>query len=134
MAADVLDGIRSETVAEIELLQENYEIIKNFLKGTQYDLNQIRTTLQLFKDRLSKVRSLLVTYFQLQGKQFDFQTRPILDAVDTALVLMESARATNPSWENDRGLLQLSLAISTMKIEDVMSFISTLKKTTFPEE
>jgi hypothetical protein len=127
---DVKEGIKSETVAEIELLMRDYEIIKNFLKGTQYDLRQIRTTLQSFKDRLSKVRSLLVAYFQIQGKHFDFQTRPILDSIDIALLLME----VNPQeidWEKARAILQLSLAMSNIKIEDIMSFISTLEKTAF---
>jgi len=128
---NVLEGIRSETIAEIESLEKDYEIIKNFLKGTQYDLHQVRTTLQSFKDRLSKVRSLLMTYFQMQGKHFDFQTRPILDNIDIALVLMEVSPQLN--WDKARGILQLSLAMANIKIEDVMSFISTLKKTAFSQ-
>lgn len=129
MESDIIKGIKSETVVEIELLERDYEIIKNFLKGTRYDFPQIRTTLQSFKDRLSKVRSLLVTYFQMQGKQFDFQTRPMLDNIDMALVLMEVVPDLN--WEKARGILQLSLAVAGIKIEDIMAFISTLKKTTF---
>lgn len=131
MEHNVLEGIRSETIAEIESLEKDYEIIKNFLKGTQYDLHQVRTTLQSFKDRLSKVRSLLMTYFQMQGKHFDFQTRPILDNIDIALVLMEVSPQLN--WDKARGILQLSLAMANIKIEDVMSFISTLKKTAFSQ-
>ena len=119
--------MKTELTSEIKLLEDDYEIIKNFLKGVEFDINQIRTFLQSFKDQLSKVRSLLVAYFQLQQKNFDFQTRPVLDSIDIALVLIEA----NPpvTWKNARGILQLSLAVSTVKIEDIMSFISTIRKT-----
>jgi hypothetical protein len=124
--------IKSEILSEIGSLEKDYEIIKNFLKGVQYDLFQIRATLQSFKDHLSKTRSLIIAYFQMQGKSFDFQTRPILDSIDTALVLMEiSPRLT---VQNARGMLQLTLTVANIKIEDVMSFISMLKKTTFSQE
>lgn len=119
--------MKAELISEIQYLEREYEIIKNFLKGSENDINRIRSFLQSFKDHLSKVRSLLVAYFQLQGKNFDFQTRPVLDSLDIALFLVEA----NPpaTYQNARGLLQLSLAMSTVKIEDVMSFISTIRKT-----
>jgi hypothetical protein len=124
---DIIEKMKTELVSEIQALESDYEIIKNFLKGVDYDINQIRTSLQSFKDQLSKVRSLLVAYFQLKGKNFDFQTRPVLDKIDIALFLIEA----NPpaTWQSARGILQLSLAMSTVKIEDVMSFISTIRKT-----
>jgi hypothetical protein len=85
---EITEKIKSELTSEIQFLEGDYEIIKNFLKGVEYDINQIRTVLQSFKDQLSKVRSLLLAYFQLQGKNFDFQTRPVLDNIDIALVLI----------------------------------------------
>lgn len=110
-------------------MEKDYEVIKNFLKGIQCDLPRIRASLQSFKDRMSKVRSLIIAYFQMQGKSFDFSTRPILDSIDMALVLME----VNPpmNMQQARGILQLSLLVASIKIEDVLAFISTLKKTTF---
>jgi hypothetical protein len=123
---EITEKIKSELTSEIQFLEGDYEIIKNFLKGVEYDINQIRTVLQSFKDQLSKVRSLLLAYFQLQGKNFDFQTRPVLDNIDIALVLIEANPPT--TWKNARVILQLSLAVSNVKIEDVMSFISTIRK------
>jgi hypothetical protein len=129
VGSDIEKGIKSEILAEIESLEGDHTIIKNFLAGTEYDLGQIRMTLHSFKNRLSKIRSLLIAYFQMQGKSFDFQTRPLQDSIDTALFLIEA----NPpvSWRNARAILQLSLGMSNIKIEDVMSFILTLEKTAF---
>jgi hypothetical protein len=124
----VAEGIKLEALAEIESLEKEYEIIKNVLKGIQYDLSQIRTTLQSFKDRLSKVRSLIIAYFQMQGKNFDLQTRPIMDSIDNALVLMEVTNQLNS--QKARAILQLTFAMSTIKVEDLISFISTIRKTT----
>lgn len=123
--------MKSGILSEIESLEKDYDIIKNFLKGVQYDSFQIRTTLQSFKDQLSKARSLIIAYFQMQGKSFDFQTRPILDSIDMALVLMEVKPQL--TLQQARGVLQFCLAIASIKIEDVMSFISMLKKTTFSQ-
>jgi len=89
LESKVKEGMQSEILLEIESSEKDYDIIKNFLRGVEYDSFQIRTTLQSFKDRLSRVRSLIIAYFQMQGKSFDFQTRPILDSIDMALVLME---------------------------------------------
>lgn len=127
MEKEIAEKMKVELTSEIKFLEGDYEIIKNFLKGAEHDINQIRTFLQSFKDHVSKVRSLLVAYFQLQGKNFDFQTRPVLDSIDLALVLIEANPPT--TWQNARGILQLSLAVSTVKIEDIMSFISTIRKT-----
>jgi Tat protein secretion system quality control protein TatD with DNase activity len=128
--SDIEKGIKSEILAEIESLEGDYTIIKNFLTGTEYELKQIRVTLHSFKNRLSKIRSLLVTYFHMQGSfNFNFQTRPLQDSIDTALLLIEA----NPpvTWQNARAILQMCLTMSTIKIEDTLSFISTLKRTAF---
>jgi len=132
LESKAIEEIRSEIILEIEALEKDYEVIKNFLKGIQYELPRIRTSLQSFKDRMSKVRSLIIAYFQMQGKNFDLQTRPILDSIDMALVLME----VNPkmNMQQARGILQLTLLMASIKIEDVMAFISTLKKTTFSRD
>ncbi|MDH5449059.1 MAG: hypothetical protein OEX01_08695 [Candidatus Bathyarchaeota archaeon] len=131
MESKALEEIEFETLTEIKSLEKDYEVIKNFLKGVEFDLSKIRNVLQSFKDRMSKVRSLIIAFFQMQGKNFDFQTRPILDSIDMALVLME----VNPQMnlQQTRGILQLSLSLASIKIEDIMAFISTLKKTTFSQ-
>lgn len=132
MESRAIEGIKTEVQSEIALLERDYEIIKNFLSGVEYDLSQIRQTLQSFKDKLSKVRSLIVAYFQMQGKNFDFQTSPILESIDMALVLMEYQPKIG--LQQARLVLQMTLAMANIKIEDVMSFITTLEKTTFSQE
>ncbi len=131
MDSDLSERIRSETSSEIALLDKDYEIIKNSLKGFVFEVSMVRAALQSYKDRLSRVRSLLMAFFQMQGKNFDFQIRPILDSIDVALLLMEVSPQLDSS--KVRGIMQLTLALSETKIEDVMALISTLGKTTFAD-
>jgi len=121
--------MKTEILSEIEQLEKDYEIIKNFLKGTQYDVSQIRITLQSFKDHISRVRSLVTTYFKMQGKVFNIRIRPILHNIDVALLFMELY--PQMSWQEVRGILQMAFTFADTKIEDVMSSILALKKTTF---
>jgi len=57
-----------------------------------------------------------------QGSSVNISFEPIMNAIDIALVMMES----NPS--NARQTLQLALSISTVKIEDVMAFLSFIRE------
>jgi len=133
MANPTIEAIKSETLSEINYLEDEYEIIKNFLKGVVIDLLQVRTTLQSFKDRLSKVRLLTAAYFLMTQKQnFNLQTKPVLDSIDMALVLMEINPQLN--MQGARGILQLCLTMSDVKIEDVMSLVSMVKRTAFIEK
>jgi hypothetical protein len=129
--SDLRESIKSAINSEIALLEKDYEIIKNSLKGFVFEVSMVRAALQSYKDRLSRVRSLLMAFFQIQGKSFDFQIRPILDSIDVALLLMEMPPQLDSS--KMRGIMQLALALSETKIEDVMALISTLGKTTFAD-
>ena len=125
MTIDLSKKLKAEIISEIDFLKRDYESIKNFLKGVQYEKNQIRTFLHSFKEHLSKTKSLLISYFKIQSKNFNLEIQPIMDSIDLALILIES---TSAQWD-ERTLLQLSLAISKIKIENIMSSISTIRTT-----
>ena len=114
--------MESRLKAEIRSLEANYRLVKDFLSGADYDLNTIPENLQSLKDNLSNVRALTMAYTQIkEGKVVDFPINPIVNQIDLALTLIEM----NP--QQARSLLQLSLALSNVKIEDIMAFISILR-------
>jgi len=115
--------IRNELRSEIEALEKNYAIIKDVLSGAKYDVSDIKGTLQSFKDNLSKVMSLAIVLSQMKGSRLENPFNPLLNQVDFALTLIELYPHENPS-----SILQLSLALSNIKIENVMSLVSILKK------
>ena len=116
--------IKKELYAEIESSEKNYAIIKNALSGVTYQASDIKGTLQSYKDNLSKVNSLFMVLSQIQAKgtQLSMPINPLLQNLDYALVLIEAYPQQNPS-----SFLQLALALSNTKIENVMSLLSILK-------
>lgn len=107
---------------ELESLTKRYKIIKDYLSGVELSLSDIREQLQSFKDSLSTVRLHLMLEMARQGNLVNISFEPIMNAVDIALVMMES----NPS--NARQALQLAFSISTVKIEDIMAFLSFIRE------
>lgn len=107
---------------ELDSLIHHYRIIKDYLSGVELTFSNIRERLQSFKDSLSTVRLYLMLQISRQGSSVNISFEPIMNAIDIALVMMES----NPS--NARQTLQLALSISTVKIEDVMAFLSFIRE------
>ena len=117
--------IRKELYSEIEASEKNYAIIKDILSGTTLEHSRVKETLQSFKDNLSKANSLFMVLSQIQAKgtQVSMPINPLLQNLDYALVLIEAYPQQNPS-----SFIQIALALSNTKVENVMSLLSILKK------
>jgi hypothetical protein len=66
---------------------------------------------------------MLLLQFQTQGTQLSIPINPLLQNLDLALVLIEAYPQQNPS-----SFIQIALALSNTKIENVMSLLAILKK------
>ena len=106
---------------ELESLIKQYKIIKDYLSGVELDFSNIRERLQSFKDSLSTVRLHLMLRATRQGSPVNISFEPLMNTIDLALVTMES----EPS--NARQILQLALYTSSIKIEDLMAFLSLVR-------
>jgi hypothetical protein len=106
--------------SELEALMKQYDVIKDYLSGAELSLDNLREQLQTFKDHLSKVRLHLMLYTGKQGNMMNVSFKPIMDAINLALIAIEA----DPS--NARQYLQLSLSMSNIKIEDLMAFLCLL--------
>jgi hypothetical protein len=118
--------IKKELCIEIEASERNYAIVKDALsRRVTYQPSEIKGIIQSYKDNLSKVNSLFMVLSQIQAKgtQLSMPINPLLQNLDYALVLIEAYPQQNPS-----SFLQLALALSNIKIENVMSLLSILKK------
>jgi len=109
-------------INELESSIKQYKVIKDYLSGAELSFENMREKLQSFKDSLSKIRLYLSVYFmRQQGSPVNISFEPIMNAINLALVMMES----NPS--NARQIFQMSLTISSIKIEDLMAFLSLIR-------
>ena len=121
--------IKNELLSKIEALEKNYAVIKDILSGVNYQLSEVKENLQSFKDNLSGVISLVQVLSQIKtsetrtSQQISVNIDSLISQIDLALLFLELSPQQNPS-----SIIQMSLYLSNIKIEEVMSFISILKK------
>lgn len=115
--------LKQELLAEIQNLENNYALLNSYLAGKEYDATQIRGTLQVFKDSLSRASAYLLTLYNLKGQRIKIPWEPLFTNLDHALATMELA----PSVKL-RTAVQLALNMAEPKIEQVMSYMVNLKE------
>jgi len=116
--------IRNELLSEIQQLEENYKIIRDYLNGAQYEITEIYMALQKFKDDLSVASAHILTLYNLKGQKIrTIPWEPLFTNIDYAL-----ASTAVSSIKDPRTSVQLALTISEPKIGQVMSYLSALKE------
>ena len=114
--------IKTELYGEIEILEKQYSAIKDYLSGEDCDSLEIIGILREFRNTLSKISMHILTLYTLEGNKAKITWDSLFTNLDNAL---ERLQASN---SNPRSTIQLALNISEPKIEEVMSYLLTLKK------
>ncbi|MCW4046510.1 MAG: hypothetical protein NWE99_02975 [Candidatus Bathyarchaeota archaeon] len=115
--------IKTELYAEIGALQNQYRTIKEYLSGKEYDSLEIIGTLRAFRDTLSKISAHILSLYTLKGQKTKITWDSLLTNIGNALETLQTSARSKP-----RPTIQLALKISEPKIEEVMSYLSTLKE------
>lgn len=118
-----MEGIVEELKAEIKRFKENYNMLKDFLIGAHYDIINVREILYAIKDGLSKIKILFpLAIYTKTGKSLELplSVDSVQRAIDLALVLM----GDDP--KQARVVIQMMLALSTTKLEDLASLFDVL--------
>ncbi len=119
MEEKIIDEIKTW----IDIAEKNYIILKDYLSGAEYNLDDIRGCLHSFKDSLSKIRYLCKTYWKARlGKSIDIPIDSLLEQIDTALFMLEFY-----SRERARVIIQFTLSLSHPKVEEIMALIGLIK-------
>ena len=116
--------IREELFSEIQQLEENYRIVRDYLSGAEYETGDIQVALQKFKNNLSVASAHILTLYNLKGQKIrNIPWEPLFTNIDYALATI----AISPN-SKARTAVQLALTISEPKIDQVMSYLSALKE------
>ena len=115
--------IKTELYGEIENLEKQYQAIKAYLSGKETESSEIIGTLQGFRNTLSKVSMHILTLYTLEGQKTKITWDSLFTNIDNALERLQTSARSNP-----RPTIQLSLNMSEPKIEEVMSYLLTLKE------
>jgi len=113
--------IKTKLYGEIETLEKQYRALKGYLAGNDDSL-EIVGAAKGFRDTLNKISTHVLTLYTLEGHKTKITWDSLLTNIDHALETLQSSRS------KPRPAIQLALNISEPKIEEVMSYLLTLKK------
>ena len=114
--------IKTELYGEIETFEKQYHAIKDYLLGKETESLEIIGTLRGVKSTLSKISMHILTLYTLEGQKTKITWDSLFTNIDNALERLQASRS------NPRPTIQLALDISEPKIEEVMSYLLTLKE------
>jgi len=114
--------IKTELYGKIETLERQYRAIKDYLSGKEAESLEIIGTLRGFRSTLSKISMHILTLYTLEGQKTKITWNSLFKNIDHVLDQLQSSRS------NPRPAIQLALDMSEPKIEEVMSYLLTLKK------
>jgi len=115
--------IKTELYSEIETLEKQYRTIKDYLAGKDCERLEVIGDLKAFRSTLSKISSHILMLYTLEGQKTKITWDSLFTNIDNALETLQSSARSNP-----RSTIQLSLDISEPKIEEVLAYLLTLKK------
>ena len=115
--------IKTKLYAEIETLEKQYRAIKGYLAGKEGNSLEIISTFRGFRDTLNKISTHILTLYTVEGQKTKITWDSLLTNIDHALETLQASAPSKP-----RQAIQLALNISEPKIEEVMSYLLTLKK------
>jgi hypothetical protein len=116
------EHIKNDLLAEIQYLEAKYVTIKNFLAGKDMDFLLVGSTLQEFKDSLSRASAFVLTLYNLRGKRVNIPWEPLFTNLDYALATI----AVSPS-QKQQSAIKTILSMAQTQFEQVMSYFSALK-------
>jgi hypothetical protein len=115
--------IKTELYGEIETLEKQYRTLKGYLSGTEDEGLEIVGTLRGFRSTLSKISMHILTLYTLEGQKTQITWDSLFTNIDHALERLQASARSNP-----KPTIQLAFDMSEPKIEEVMSYLLTLKK------
>jgi len=113
--------IKNELITEIQNLEKHFSLIKNYLSGTEYDDVEIIGNLRVFKDTLSRISAHILTLYTMKGQRTKITWDSLFVNIDNALATLSSYSKRKP-----RETIQLAFDMSEPKVEEVMSYLSSL--------
>jgi hypothetical protein len=115
--------IKMDLIVEIQNLEHDYDIIKSFLSGEDYDSLAISETIQLFKDSLSRASAFVLTLYNLKGKRVNIPWEHLFTNLDYALATIAVSQSLKQKMA-----VKTILSMSEEQIEQVLAYFSALKE------
>jgi len=119
MQNDTETKIKQDLLAEIQNLEQNYKVIAGFIAGQDYDVSTIGTSIQSFKDSLSRASAFVLALYNFKGKRVNIPWEPLFTTLDYAIATL----STTPK----RDAVQVILSMAKDQMDQVLAYFSALK-------
>ncbi len=113
--------IKTKLYGKIETLEQQYRMLKDYLEGNDNGMEIVEYAKE-FRDTLNKISTHILTLYTLEGQKAKVTWDSLITNINHALETFQSSRS------KPKAAIQLALNISEPKIEEVMSYLLTLKK------
>ena len=115
--------IKQDLFSEILTLEQNYSILDGYIAGKDYDILTISTSIQAFKDSLSRASAYVLALYNLKGKRVNIPWDPLFTSLDYALATVS---VSAPSKQ--KAAVKVILSMSKEQIMQVLSYFEALKE------
>jgi len=120
MQNDAEAKIKQDLLVEIQILSENFIVIDGFVRGNDYDSVLLGTSIQSFKDSLSRASAFVLALYNLKGKRVSIPWEQLFTSLDYAIATI----TTTPK----RAAVQTILAMAEPQMQQVLSYFAALKE------
>lgn len=120
MQNDTETKIKQDLLAETQNLEQNFRVIANFISGQDYEVTVIGSSIQSFKDSLSRASAFVLALYNLKGKRVNIPWESLFTSIDYALATLSTAPK--------KAAVQAILSMAEPQMRQVMSYFSALKE------
>jgi hypothetical protein len=115
--------IKQDLTEEIKKLEQNYRIIKGFIAGQDVDTLTLSTSIQSFKDSLSRASAFVLALYNLKGERVNIPWETLFTSLDYALATISVSSAP----PKQKTAVKVILSMAQAQMEQVMSYFEALK-------
>lgn len=123
MQNDAETKIKQDLFAEILNLEQNYKVIESFVAGKDYDVTVIGSSIQSFKDSLSRASAFVLALYSLKGKRVNIPWELLFTSLDYALATISVSAAPK-----QKVAVRVILSMAEEQVKQVLSYFSALKE------
>lgn len=123
MQNDAETKIKQDLFAEILNLEQNYKMIESFVAGKDYDVTVIGSSIQSFKDSLSRASAFVLALYNLKGKRVNIPWELLFTSLDYALATISVSAAPK-----QKAAVRVILSMAKEQVEQVLSYFAALKE------
>ncbi|MFA5573332.1 MAG: hypothetical protein GX799_01440 [Crenarchaeota archaeon] len=123
MSGETEAKIKQDILVEIQTLEQNYRVLVGFIAGTDYDPLTVGTSIQTFKDSLSRASAYVLALYNLKGRRVNIPWESLFTSLDYAIATF-SVSVSSKQLDAVRTIL----IMSKEQMGQVLSYFSALKE------